>query len=69
MFMHVFNSKNSDRKNPSPRFDKIDGLFKDTRVEMVSYVLRKGLVDEDWSGFSRVVKPPADIELKAAENV
>jgi len=63
-FMHVFSSKNANRKLAFPRADKLDEVFQNARVEMVSYVLRKGLVDEDWSGFNRRLMATADTSLK-----
>lgn len=67
-FMHVLNFKNADHTRASPYSNKIQGIFTNTRVEMVNYVLRAGLVDEYWSGFSKSVKPEPKLDLKAAAN-
>ena len=67
-FMHVLNFKNADYTRASPYSNKIQGIFTNTRVEMVNYVLRAGLVDEYWSGFSKTIKPEPKLDLKAAAN-
>jgi len=67
-FMHVFNLKNTNNTRALPYTNHIEGIFMNTRVEMVNYVLRTGLVDENWSGFNKTIKPEPIPDFKAAAN-